>query len=73
MTALIEMGTTESAEGVEAMAEALGIELYEVCFDNEFAVSQEDLNLPHFALPKGTVAGMRLSFTGWPTAAGSSP
>ncbi|MGA7050928.1 MAG: dihydrodipicolinate reductase [Mycobacterium sp.] len=64
MTALIEQGTTEAAEGIEAMADALGVELDEICFENMFSVAQEDLELPHFTLPAGTVAGMRLTYHG---------
>jgi hypothetical protein len=64
MAELIKMGSSEAGEGIEAMADALGIELDEVGFENEFLVAQEDLALPYLSINKGCVAGMRLSWYG---------
>lgn len=64
MTELIKLGSSEAAEGIEAMADALGIELDEVGFENEFSVAQEDLALPYLSIDKGCVAGMRLIWYG---------
>jgi hypothetical protein len=51
-------------DGVDWMAEALGIELEEHRVETEYAIATRDIVLPWMSFPKGTVAGQRISWLG---------
>jgi len=59
-----EERTRELREAMEMTAEGLGIEIDDVKFDFEFAVTQEEIVLPYMTLPAGTVAGQRATYHG---------
>ena len=51
-------------DGVDWMAEALGLELDEHRVETEYAIAKTDIALPWMSFPKGTVAGQRISWKG---------
>jgi len=51
-------------DGVDWMADALGVELEEHRVETEYAIAKQDIVLPWMSFPKGTVAGQRISWKG---------
>lgn len=51
-------------DAIEMMAEALGLELEDIGFHSETAVATEDLALGYMDIPKGTVCGLRMTYSG---------
>jgi hypothetical protein len=65
LPALVEQGTAVFGDGVELMADALGVELDEIVCEAEFAVTTEDLELPgDWRIEAGCVAGVAASWQG---------
>jgi hypothetical protein len=52
-------------DGLDWMADALGVELTEHGVETEYAVATKDIDLPWMRFPKGTVAGQRLTWRGF--------
>jgi hypothetical protein len=51
-------------DGLDVIADALGIEIDERIVEAEFAVAKNDINLSWMNFPKGTVAGQRNTWRG---------
>jgi hypothetical protein len=51
-------------DGLDVIADALGIELDERIVEAEFAVAKNDIDLPWMSFPKDTVAGQRTTWRG---------
>jgi hypothetical protein len=65
LQAMVERGTAVFGDGVELMADALGIELDEVVCEADFAVTTQDLDLPgDWRIEEGCVAGIAASWQG---------
>ena len=56
--------TSELREAMEMTAAGLGIEIDDVKFDVEYAVTREEIKLPYMTYPAGTVAGQRSTYHG---------
>jgi len=56
--------TRELRDAMEMTAEGLGIELDDVKFELEYAVTSEEIVLPYMTYPAGTVAGQRTTYHG---------
>jgi hypothetical protein len=52
-------------DGLDWMADALGVALDEHRVETEYAVATVDLSLPWMRFPKGTVAGQRITWSGF--------
>ena len=52
-------------DGLDWMADALGIELTERRVETDYAIATRDIELPWMRFPKGTVAGQRISWKGF--------
>lgn len=52
-------------DGLDWMADALGVELSEHRVETEYAVATRDIELPWMRFPKGTVAGQRITWRGF--------
>jgi 4-hydroxy-tetrahydrodipicolinate reductase len=59
-----EERTRELREAMEMTAEGLGIEIDDVKFENEYAVTKDEIVLPYMTYPAGTVAGQRSTYHG---------
>ena len=65
LPALVERGTAVFGDGVELMAEGLGVELDEIACEAAFAVTTQDLALPgDWKIGAGCVAGIEASWQG---------
>ncbi|GAB1813024.1 NAD(P)H-dependent amine dehydrogenase family protein [Mycobacterium sp. MUNTM1] len=56
--------TSELREAMEMTANGLGIEIDDVKFEVEYAVTKEEIVLPYMTYPAGTVAGQRSTYHG---------
>ena len=52
-------------DGLDWMADALGIELSDHKVETDYAIATRDIELPWMRFPKGTVAGQRISWKGF--------
>lgn len=62
-TATVER-TSELREAMEMTAAGLGIEIDDVRFEVEYAVTKNEISLPYMTYPAGTVAGQRSVYHG---------
>lgn len=56
--------TTELREAMEMTAKGLGIEIDDVEFEVEYAITADEIVLPYMTYPAGTVAGQRSTYHG---------